>query len=217
MATPFSLSVIIVEKTGVLKTLQIKDFKEEELYKKCGFKKADDFIKQPEFKKVKIDGIIYSTCIYGKTGGKATGENKYDFPPPIDNILFFGCCVIVAKTGDKDNLNYINLTVDLWNHIYEKLFGGFEDLTATAKEDDEEIDELALVSKENKTKHGYLKDGFVVDSTSETDESAGLDHSEDEVEVEYDDEDEDDDEDEEDNEDDKSENESDDESDLVTL
>ena len=47
MAQP--LSIIIVEKEGTLKTLSIKDFKLEELYKKCGFKKGDDFIKQVEW------------------------------------------------------------------------------------------------------------------------------------------------------------------------
>ena len=34
-----NISVIIVEKAGTLKNLTIKDFKEEELYKKCNFKK----------------------------------------------------------------------------------------------------------------------------------------------------------------------------------
>jgi hypothetical protein len=58
----------------------------------------------------------------------------------------------------------------LWNKIYEKLFGGFEDLAATAAEDEAEEDELANVPKEKKTKQGYLKDGFVVDS-SDTEEN----------------------------------------------
>ena len=60
--------------------------------------------------------------------------------------------------------------MSLWNKIYEKLFGGFEDLAATAAEDEAEIDELANVPKEKKTKQGYLKDGFVVDS-SDTEEN----------------------------------------------
>jgi hypothetical protein len=51
--------------------------------------------------------------------------------------------------------------------MYEKLFGGFEDLSATAKEDEEEEDELAGIPKEQKTKDGYLKDGFVVSSDSD--------------------------------------------------
>ena len=52
----------------------------------------------------------------------------------------------------------------MWEKIYEKLFGGFENLAVTTIEDEEEEDELANVPKEKKTKHGYLKDGFVVDS-----------------------------------------------------
>ena len=48
----------------------------------------------------------------------------------------------------------------LWNKIYEKLFGGFEDLASTAAEDEAEEDELANVPKELKTKQGYLKDGI---------------------------------------------------------
>lgn len=40
------LNIIIVERTGTLKMLAIKDFKEDELFKKCGFKKAEDFLEQ---------------------------------------------------------------------------------------------------------------------------------------------------------------------------
>jgi hypothetical protein len=160
----YPLNIIIVEKEGILKSLAIKDFKLEELYKKCGFKKGEDFIRQTEWN-VKCDSKKYFIEVYAKTEGRTNSENKYDFPPPIDNALFFGSCAILAylKQPDGHN-NYVNLTLQLWNKIYEKLFGGFEDLTSTAKEDDEEEDELAKVSKEKKTKQGYLKDGFVVDS-----------------------------------------------------
>jgi hypothetical protein len=65
--------------------------------------------------------------------------------------------------------------IELWNKIYEKLFGGFEDLTLTCVEDDEEDDELENIPKHMKTKKGgYLKDGFVVDS-SDTEEIIGSD------------------------------------------
>jgi len=50
-----------------------------------------------------------------------------------------------------------------WEQYYEHLFGGFEDLTQSAKEDENEEDELANVPDEMKTSEGYLKDGFVVD------------------------------------------------------
>jgi hypothetical protein len=56
---------------------------------------------------------------------------------------------------------------ELWEKMYEKLFGGFENLAVTCAEDEEEVDELENVPAEKKTKHGYLKDGFVVDSGDE--------------------------------------------------
>ena len=147
------LTIVIVEKTGDLKTLSIKDFKVEDLYKKCGFKKGDDFLKQVEWT-AKYDGKKYFIEVYAKTEGRANSENKYDFPPPIDTKLFFGSCAILAYLKQPDGSKlYADLSLQLWNKIYEKLFGGFEDLAATAAEDEAEEDELANVPKEKKTKH----------------------------------------------------------------
>ena len=196
-----SLNIIVVEKNATLKLLSIKDFKEEELFKKCGFKKPDDFTKQTQWN-IKIDGIKYDVSVYAKSDGRANSENKYDFPPPIDSKLFFGNCAIIAKkqdTNDDGKFKHCNLTLELWQKMYEKLFGGFEDLAVTAIEDENEIDELENVPKEQKTKHGYLKDGFVVDSSDTDDEE------------EYDSEDDDDDDDDEDDTDEQNE---DDEGDL---
>jgi hypothetical protein len=173
------LNIIIVERLGTLKMLAIKDFKEEELFKKCGFKKSEDFLKQTEWN-VKYDGKKYYIQIFAKADGRANSENKYDFPPPIDTKLFYGCCAIVAYVKNTDGTKlYTNLSIQLWEKIYEKLFGGFEDLAATAAEDENEEDELANVPKEKKTKQGYLKDGFVVDS-SDTDEQISASETEDE-------------------------------------
>jgi hypothetical protein len=164
------LNIIIVEREGTLKSLAVKDFKLEELYKKCGFKKADDFTKYAEWN-AKYEDKKYFIEVYGKTDGRANSENKYDFPPPIDNTLFFGSCALVAYLkSDDDSKLYTDLSLPLWKKICEKLFGGFEDLAATAAEDELEEDELANVPKEKKTKQGYLKDGFVVDS-SDTEDS----------------------------------------------
>jgi hypothetical protein len=171
------LDIIIVERLGSLKLLSIKDFKLDELYKKCGFKKSEDFIKQTEWN-IKYEGKRYLIQVFAKTEGRANSENKYDFPPPIDSKLFYGSCAIIGQIKKHDGTkNYINLSVPFWNKIYEKLFGGFEDLATTAKEDEEEEDELDNVPKEKKTKQGYLKDGFVVDS-SDTEENTVSDSEE---------------------------------------
>ena len=174
-----SLTIIIIDKGASLKTLTVKDYKVEDLYKKCGFKKPDGFNLQVEWP-VKLDGQRYLIQMYGKLDGKANMENKYDFPPPIDKNLYFGSCVLVGALRDDDNTrSHINLSIELWNKIYEKLFGGFEDLALTCTEDDNEEDELANVPKNLKTKKGgYLKDGFVVDS-SDTEEASCSEEEED--------------------------------------
>ena len=170
---PQPLTIILVEKGGELKTLSIKDYKEDELFKKCGFKKSDDFSKQVDWA-AKIDGEKYVISMYGKSEGKANMENKYDFPPPVDSKLYFGCCALVAQSRDDLNKkSLINLSLDLWNKIYEKLFGGFEDLTISKAEEDDDMeeDELDTVPKSKKTKTGgYLKDGFVVDDDENGDD-----------------------------------------------
>ena len=33
--------------------------------------------------------LTHEIHLYGKKKGKAGDENKYEFPPPVDNILFF--------------------------------------------------------------------------------------------------------------------------------
>jgi hypothetical protein len=177
-----ALNIVIVEKTGVLKSLAIKEFKEEELFKKCGFKKAEDFVKQHEWS-MKTEGRKFIIQVFAKTEGRPNSENKYDFPPPIDTKLFFGNCAIVAKMRNDDgSISYTNLSLEMWEKMYEKLFGGFEDLTTTAAEDENEEDELENVPKNKKTKHGYLKDGFVVDSSDgdEEEEDDEEDEEEDE-------------------------------------
>jgi hypothetical protein len=164
-----NISVIIVDKSASLKSLTIKDYKEDELYKKCGFKKADGFVKQTEWG-VKMEGKKYVVAVFAKTEGRANTENKYDFPPPVDTVLFFGSCALVCSVKKDENVwELSSLSLELWEKIYEKLFGGFEDLAATCGEDEEEEDELESIPASKKTKQGYLKDGFVVDSESSDD------------------------------------------------
>ena len=70
-----TVGIVIVEKIGSLKSLTVKDYKEDELYKKCGFKKADGFSKQNEWG-IKLDGKKYIVSVFAKIEGKANTENK---------------------------------------------------------------------------------------------------------------------------------------------
>ena len=153
------VNIILVEKTGELKTSKYVSEKDE-LYKKCKFKKDDNFVLRHSWTTKKDKFPFKNVSLYARDIGKANTENKYDFPPPVDTILYFGCCALVAQS---DNDEYVDLSIESWEKFYEDLFGGFENLADTAQEDENEEDELENVPAEMKTKSGYLKDGFVID------------------------------------------------------
>ena len=174
-----STSIVIVTKTGKLTetdivTNTITGIQEltEILSKKCDNKKSTGFscyhtwrVRNKNNRIGFGDELATSVKyvyidLWAKTDGRAGQENKYELPPPIDEIIFFGNIALVARV-DKEIA--CDLTLKRWNIIYEKLFGGFEDLSKTAEADEKEIDELELIPASKKTKNGYLKDGFIID------------------------------------------------------
>tara|TARA_Y100000992_G_scaffold293189_1_gene251527 strand:+ start:293 stop:925 length:633 start_codon:yes stop_codon:yes gene_type:complete len=180
---------ILIDKTGELKEVKINDM--ENLYKTCKLKKPDNFDLRHTWN-VKIKSDKYIIKLHAKNDGRANTENKYDLPPPIDNDLFFGAMLVVGYDNDEE---IIDMSLDLWEKIYEKLFGGFENLKDTAKEDEEEEDELDNIPDNMKTKEGYLKDGFIVGDDDDDEEDNDEDYdAEDDNDIDFD-EDEDDEED----------------------
>lgn len=167
-----SVRLLIVEKNGTIKESVLKTWNEEELYKKAGFKNGQGFKLATTWKVDDINKKSYTINVYGKTDGRATQENKYEFPPPIDETLFFGSCLIVNMRNDKP----LSLTSAEWTCIYEKLYGGFE--SVGEEDSEEESDEYDDVPK---TKSGYAKDGFIVDDDEVSDDD--YEDSEDSVEV----------------------------------
>lgn len=159
-------NVLIVERLGSIKSTNMKTVNEDEFYKKAGFKTPTDFQVHHVFKVKVGKEDPYNIHLYGKIRGKANQENKYDFPPPVDNTLFFGNCLLVNKNDQGDVLD---LSVGLWEKIYEKLFGGFEDLTGDDSEDDIDTEEQRILNDPTTqfTKEGYVKDDFIVDDASD--------------------------------------------------
>ena len=43
----------------------------------------------------------YQYLFYGYTDGKAGSENKYEFPPPYDNELYYGDIIVLKQKGEK--------------------------------------------------------------------------------------------------------------------
>lgn len=155
-------TIVIVERNCTVKQVKVKGVTRETLYSKCGFRKSEGFEKRAVWK-VK-EGESYTLELWSRDFGNANTENKYDFPPPVDNDLYFGNCCVVRIDEESDEI--VDLSTGEWKKIYENLFGGFEDLV----DEEPSEDELDNVAEELKTQSGYLKDGFVVgtDSDSET-------------------------------------------------
>jgi hypothetical protein len=154
--------ILIVDKSGKIKELEVKNYDENELYKKAGFKSSEGFELQTEWG-AQVNGKTYSVSVFGKTNGRAGQENKYEFPPPIDNTLLFGSCVIVNKKNGQPS----NISKDEWKSVYEHLYGGFEDI-GSEDSDEEETDED---DDRPRTKEGYVKDGFIVDDKEDGDDN----------------------------------------------
>ena len=156
------VTIVIIEKHGTMRELRLREFNQADLYKKCGLRKNTDFERKTTWH-VDMEGKEMDIELWAKENGKANSENKYDFPPPVDNKLFYGNCALVRyKNGTiKD------LSKELWLKAYEHLFGGFDNLSNMEEEDDDEIDELADLPSSMKTKNGYLKDDFVVDNSND--------------------------------------------------
>tara|TARA_B100001287_G_scaffold276209_1_gene286238 strand:- start:1745 stop:2425 length:681 start_codon:yes stop_codon:yes gene_type:complete len=155
--------VIIVDKSANLKCTDVKQFDVETLYKKCNLRKSDNFEKRATWKM----NDDYFVSLFSKDKGRASSENKYDLPPPIDKDLYFGSMVLVKHCyKDVTNETAEDFDVEEWNKLYEKLFGGFEDLG-----EDDSYSEEEEIPEHLQTKQGYSKeDGFVVSDGDVEDE-----------------------------------------------
>jgi len=143
--------IITVDKTGRMKEVVMREYNEDELYKKASFKNGEGF-ECRHIWNVSLD-VEYEISLFAKIEGRAGQENKYEFPPPVDDVLYFGTCILVNTNRD--------LKIQEWKDIYDKLMGGFEDLDEISDEEDDEDTNLEIGSD------GYARDGFVVDEEEE--------------------------------------------------
>jgi hypothetical protein len=150
---------ILVSKRGSLKDIHLTNVEHSQQHynKLCGTPPTylKSFTHHATWVVKKFD---ISIELWGRTNGRAGQENKYEFPPPVDNHLFFGDCLLVSMDAEP-------FTSAIWKKVHAHLFGGFKDLTNPTMEkyDNDEMDELETVPSKKKTRDGYLKDGFIVD------------------------------------------------------
>ena len=173
------INVVVIESNGTVTTQSLKKCIFSDLYKKCGFRNNNHFDKRITWKlKHKTKQLCVS--VFAKNNGRANTENKYDFPPPIDNDLYFGKVIIIACKDEHKEENVVDIDDKTWYKIYEQLMGGFIDLDNTSGEEEPEEE----IPEHLKTKHGYKKDSFVVDDDDEEEEDDDDDDEEEEEEEE---------------------------------
>lgn len=181
-----SVSVVIIKKNGsyeekqltelncgVLCQLQLKS-----IYKLCNLRSKSDmpdsFGKIHTFSRKSFPKNMRSKCgldycserydaifVVGNKEGKAGQENKFEFPPPIDNDIFFGDLCLLKGENLGHGGRLVDLTIKEWKRVYEMLFGGFDDCGSDDEDDNEDDDDIYVEMPT--TKEGYAKDGFVVD------------------------------------------------------
>jgi hypothetical protein len=170
------VKVILVDKGCNLKCSDVKDFNKDTLFKKCNFRKNDDFSKRSTWKM----SDDYFVSLYAKNKGRANSENKYDLPPPVDKDLYYGTILLVKHCYQElTNETAEDFEIEEWNKLYEKLFGGFEDLG-----EEDSYSEEEEIPEHLQTKQGYSKeDGFVVSDDDVDDDDYVPNESEEEEEA----------------------------------
>ena len=150
------MKFITISKNGTINNVVMRSDDPNNIYKKCGFKNNNNFSSYHVWE-IKLNEVKHLVTLYGKDSGRALNENKYELPPPVDNTLFFGdIAILLYNTESNESVEFKDT---MWNEIYTKLMGGFEDIENTDNEEEEETD----YDSDELTNDGYLKDDFVVE------------------------------------------------------
>ena len=147
------VTVLIVQKTGVVVEANLKQFSIEEVCKKARVKNATDY-KQATVWSIMIDKVQYHIALYARSTGRAGQENKYEFPPPVDSALYFGPCMLVQQNSPSDATAVTSLSEETWKKVYNHLCGGFEECLES--DDEEEDDEDTEVEEDEEEEEEEL-------------------------------------------------------------
>jgi hypothetical protein len=158
--------ITLIDKTGKIKDQNIKTFSESELYKKANYKSPEGFSRHHIWN-ITIKNKTYRIGLYAKNNGKAGQENKFDFPPPVDTVLYFGTCILVHFSSETAD-SVVDFPAKDWEMVYENLMGGFEDINGSEEDEEDEEDEEEYTGLDIGC-DGYARDGFIVDDEEDVD------------------------------------------------
>ena len=80
-----------------------------------------------------------TVTVWGWDDGNESKINKFELPPPIDTILYYGDLIFIGYNNETDEiLEFNEERLMLW---YNHVFGGFDSIENTDDEDDDDEDE----------------------------------------------------------------------------
>ena len=159
------VQILVIEKCGNINNNKIQSI--DDLYKKCGFRKSDDF----EMINVWKYGDSINIELWGRVVGKENNKNLYNFISSIDRSIY-GNCSLVAK----DNNNYIDLTHEMWNEFTTN--NKVEKINTTINKLEDSVENLKNLSINTKNKIDKKDNTCEVSETSSVLDVSDIDETE---------------------------------------
>ncbi len=131
------VQILIIDKLGTINYSTISNI--NELYKKCGFRKTEDFIMIHTWTCNTDKNITIE--LWGRIVGKGAVKNIYNFPNLVEKNIY-GNCALIAK-----NSNYIDLTIEFWeDYCNMSSLNKITDLSDQIEDLSNEVEELKKLS-----------------------------------------------------------------------
>ncbi len=124
-------SMIIIDMDGNEEEEYIETSDLTRISMLCGFNNSKSFKHIHAWHLDKDENIIENhdkdlfLHLYASTKGHHENINKFELPPPIDNVIYYGYIGIILE--DEDHQLY-HLDKNTWKKCYEALYNGFYDL-----------------------------------------------------------------------------------------
>lgn len=111
-----SVSILVIDKYGIMKQQNVKHLTPDTIYKKCGLRNSNGFHRRHVWyvHTMDVDTVEIWSCDTVKSGQ----DNKYELPPPLESKVYYGSMALVSVQSDG---TFGNLSLNTWTQMYETL------------------------------------------------------------------------------------------------
>jgi hypothetical protein len=111
-----SVTIIVIDKNGIMKQQNVKHLTQDTIYKKCGLRNAIGFHRRHVWyiHTMEVDTVEVWSCDTVKSGQ----DNKYELPAPLETKVYYGSMALISVQSDG---TFGNLSLNTWTQIYENL------------------------------------------------------------------------------------------------